>query len=164
MAGAVGVEPTSSGSKPDAVTVALRPNVGGCKFPNSCELAEQKLSRRSLPHKKERKNNNNKTTSPSLFLVPKVGVEPTRPSGQGIFLLHYVTIAIIRCCSLDYFFSISYDLGGRYIVSTHLRFKIDLARRCPVRGIRRISRHSLRRFLFLVLHLYSLIMFTRALS
>ena len=37
-----------------------------------------------------------------------VGLEPTRYHYLGIFLLHYVTIAILlRCCSLDYVFTIS---------------------------------------------------------
>ena len=26
----------------------------------------------------------------------------------------------LKCCSLDYVFTISFDLGGSYIVSTHL--------------------------------------------
>ncbi len=83
---------------------------------------------------------------------------------QGIFLLLYVAIAALLRCSLDYFFSISYDLGGRYIVSTHLRFLNRFSSSLPQRGFRRISRHSLRRFLFLVLCLYFLIMFARTLS
>jgi len=40
---------------------------------------------------------------------------------RGIFLLLYVTIATFLCCSLDYVFTISDDLGGWYIVSTHLQ-------------------------------------------
>lgn len=46
--------------------------------------------------------------------------ELVRRYQQGIFLLLYVTIAALLRCSLDYVFSISYDLGGRCIVSTHL--------------------------------------------
>lgn len=66
-----------------------------------------------------------------LFALPKqhrvevVDVVARSPHGirihtERIFLLLYVAIAILRCCSLDYVFSISYDLGGRCIVSTHL--------------------------------------------
>ena len=43
------------------------------------------------------------------------GLAPNRFSS-----LLYVTIAIFLCCSPDYVFSISHDLGGWYIVSTHL--------------------------------------------
>lgn len=39
---------------------------------------------------------------------------------SAVFLLLYVTIAVFLRCSLDYFFTISYDLGMHYIVSTHL--------------------------------------------
>lgn len=57
-----------------------------------------------------------------LLLVPPMGLEPIQPNGQGIFLLLYVTIAIVKCCSLDYFLTISYDLGCWCIVSLHLGF------------------------------------------
>lgn len=56
----------------------------------------------------------------NLTLVPLAGLEPARYFYQGIFLLLYVTIASDCCCSLDYVFTIFYNLGGRYIVSTHL--------------------------------------------
>ena len=55
-------------------------------------------------------------------MVPVVGLEPTRPRGQRIFLLLYVAIAALLRCSLDYVFTISYDLGGSSIVSTHLNW------------------------------------------
>ena len=83
VAGAVGVEPTSSGSKPDAVTVALRPNVGGCKFPNLFRLAEQKLSRRSLSHKKERKNNNNRHPLRRCLWCSEWDLNPHDTTAQG---------------------------------------------------------------------------------
>ena len=53
-------------------------------------------------------------------MVPMTGLEPVRDCSRQIFLLLYVTIAALLRCSLDYVFSISYDLGGRCIVSTHL--------------------------------------------
>ena len=60
-----------------------------------------------------------------IFRIPLVvrvaGLEPARAYTQQIFLLLYVTIATFLCCSLDYVFSISHDLGGAYIVSTHLQ-------------------------------------------
>ena len=60
-----------------------------------------------------------------IFRIPLVvrvaGLEPARAYAQQIFLLLYVTIATFLCCSLDYVFSISHDLGGAYIVSTHLQ-------------------------------------------
>ena len=40
-------------------------------------------------------------------MVASVGLEPTRPFGQRIFLLLYVTIATFLCCSLDYVFTCS---------------------------------------------------------
>ena len=59
-------------------------------------------------------------TLPNSTLVLVAGLEPARYCYQRIFLLLYVAIADINRCSLDYVFTISYDLGGRYIVSTHL--------------------------------------------
>jgi hypothetical protein len=56
------------------------------------------------------------------ILVRMGGLEPPRASTQRIFLLLYVTIAVLRRCSLDYVFTISFDLGGWCIVSTHLFF------------------------------------------
>ena len=60
-----------------------------------------------------------------IFRIPLMvgmeGLEPSRAKAQQIFLLLYVTIATFLCCSLDYVFSISHDLGGAYIVSTHLQ-------------------------------------------
>lgn len=53
-------------------------------------------------------------------MVSVAGLEPARAEAQQIFLLLYVTIAAFLRCSLDYVFSISSDLGGWYIVSTHL--------------------------------------------
>ena len=55
------------------------------------------------------------------LMVRVAGLEPARAYAQQIFLLLYVTIATFLCCSLDYVFSISHDLGGAYIVSTHLQ-------------------------------------------
>ena len=64
------------------------------------------------------------------LMVRVAGLEPARAEAQQIFLLLYVTIATLLCCSLDYVFSISHDLGGWYIVSTHLSiFILNLARR-----------------------------------
>ena len=79
-----------------------------------------------------------------LDMVSSVGVGPTEPafwaryicqfcyedingSEDGIrthtteiFLLLHITMAASLRCSLDYVFTVSYDLGGSYIVSTHL--------------------------------------------
>ena len=57
-------------------------------------------------------------------MVREAGLEPARPQDQGIFLLLHVTMAALLRCSLDYVFSISYDLGGWYIVSTHLQISL----------------------------------------
>lgn len=52
-------------------------------------------------------------------MVLRERLELSRPFGQRIFLLLYVAIAIYNiCCSLDYTFSISNDLGGHRLVST----------------------------------------------
>ena len=52
-------------------------------------------------------------------MVGVEGLEPSRDYSQRIFLLLYVAIAIYNiCCSLDYTFSISNDLGGHRLVST----------------------------------------------
>ena len=48
------------------------------------------------------------------------GFEPSILYRPGIFLLLHVAMTALLRCSLDYVFSISYDLGGWYIVSTHL--------------------------------------------
>lgn len=60
------------------------------------------------------------TSKNPIPLVALAGLEPARSNEQQIFLLLYVTIAALLRCSLDYVFTISYDLGGWYIVSTHL--------------------------------------------
>ena len=69
MAGAVGVEPTSSGSKPDAVTVALRPNilaVINSPAPHVWDIAGRTKTEPPQFTKKERKNNNDLTTSQNV--------------------------------------------------------------------------------------------------
>ena len=53
------------------------------------------------------------------IVLPR-GLEPLRPRGQRIFLLLYVTIATLLCCSLDYVFTMPCGLGSGCIVSTHL--------------------------------------------
>ena len=60
-----------------------------------------------------------------MQMVSLVGLEPTRYYYQGIFLLLYVAIATFKmCCSLDYVFTLSFDLGKWYIVSTHLQLSL----------------------------------------
>ena len=54
----------------------------------------------------------------------KVGLEPTRLIQTRDFLATLCYHSHILCCSLDYVFSISYDLGGWCIVSTHLYIKL----------------------------------------
>ena len=83
----------------------------------------------------KRKNFSSASYAPNRFphlklVVGMEGLEPSRYYYQRIFLLLYVTIAALLRCSLDYVFSISHDLGGWYIVSTHLSiFLLNLARR-----------------------------------
>ena len=55
-------------------------------------------------------------------MVPVTGLEPVQCLHRRIFLLLYVTIATLLCCSLDHVFTISIDLGGWYMISTHLRY------------------------------------------
>ena len=52
------------------------------------------------------------------FLVLAVGLEPTRHCCQRIFVLLYVTIATLLCCSLEHVFTLSFDLGSWCILST----------------------------------------------
>lgn len=63
------------------------------------------------------------------LMVPETGFEPVRDFSRGIFLLLHVmySVAINRCCSLDYFLTISFDLGCRCIVSTHLEYYYSLS-------------------------------------
>ena len=41
------------------------------------------------------------------YMVRVAGLEPARLQNRQIFLLLYVTIATLLCCSLDYVFTIS---------------------------------------------------------
>jgi len=54
------------------------------------------------------------------LLVGEVGLEPTRSFDQRIFFTTPCYHGRIKRCSPDYVFTISNDLGGWYIVSTHL--------------------------------------------
>ncbi len=59
-----------------------------------------------------------------VHLAALLGLEPRLPPSEGYngFLAtpYYYGHSLVPCCSLDYFFTISYDLGGSCIVSTHL--------------------------------------------
>ena len=54
------------------------------------------------------------------LMVRVAGLEPARAKTQQIFFTTPCRHGRARRCSPDYVFSISYDLGGWYIVSTHL--------------------------------------------
>ena len=62
-------------------------------------------------------------TSPNLIriMVPIAGLEPAR-SMRNRFSYYSMSPWPLARCSLDYVFSISCDLGGWYIVSTHLGY------------------------------------------
>lgn len=55
-----------------------------------------------------------------ILFVPRTGLEPVQLLSQGIFVLLLLLYkpSPKRCCSLDYFFTMSYDLGVACIVST----------------------------------------------
>ena len=67
-------------------------------------------------------------------MVPMTGLEPVRDCSRQIFLLLYVAIAASLRCSLDYVFTLSFDLGGRSIVSTHLRYFYRLSSALSYKG------------------------------
>ena len=62
-----------------------------------------------------------------LKMVRVGGLEPPRYRYQRIFILLYVTIAVLLRCSLEHVFTLSFDLGSWCMLST-LEF-FTLARR-----------------------------------
>jgi hypothetical protein len=82
------------------------------------------------------------------------------PILQDHLFEHY----LLLCCSLDYVFTISFDLGGWCIVSTHLRYFYRLSSALTQRVFRRISQHSLSAFAILSAPIFCLISFCKIMA
>ena len=105
-----GVEPAYSAWKADVIAVIPHPHIKRyffyeLKIPNN---------RRGQELKGEQGVNS--------LMVPGKGFEPSRANAQGIFLLLYVTIATLLCCSLEYVLTMLINNKFRLLVYTLYTF------------------------------------------